>query len=483
MVNAEASLKSRAAQLGEAAARLFRAPALGGVRAAAGRAWDLAKRRLWLSAGLAVLVLAGIGYFAISSEGSGGGEAITAVVSKGDIEDTVTAVGNLQPRDYVDVGAQVSGQLKTLDVQLGDTVKKGQLLAEIDPQVLSAKVEADKANLANLRAQSGDRAAQVALAKANFARQQRLMAVDATSKADYDGAQQVYKSAAAEAAALSAQISAAQSQLDGDQVTLGYTKIYAPMDGTVVSITTKQGMTVNANQQAPIILRVADLSTMTVWTQVSEADVPKLRIGMPAYFTTLGQPDKRWYGKLTQIQPTPDVVNNVVLYTATFDVANPGNDLMTQMTAQVFFVVASAHEVPTVPVAALHGSGTPQGGGADRAARRAAWRKAHPGGGLFGGGQRQFSEVDRQRFQAMRQQMHAAMQTGGAKRYWVQVMEPDGTIRRQPVAIGVSNRVSAQVLAGLQVGDKVVVGMKQTGEAPAADSESHHNRGFGPRLP
>ncbi len=109
-------------------------------------------------------------------------------------------------------------------------------------------------------------------------------------------------------------------------MTLGYTKIYAPMSGTVASVAIKQGQTINSVQQAPTMLRIADLDTMTVWTQVSEADVPKLKVGMPAYFTTLGDPGTRWTGKLAQIQPTPTVTNNVVLYTATFDVANPDND-------------------------------------------------------------------------------------------------------------------------------------------------------------
>src|SRR5262249_18559497 len=145
-----------------------------------------------------------------------------------------------------------------------------------------------------------------------------------------------------------------QQTLKADTTTLGYSKIYAPMDGTVVSVTSLQGQTLNASQQAPIILRIGDLSTMSVWTQVSEADVPKLRIGMSAYFTTLGQPDIKWPGVLRQIQPTPTVVNNVVLYTAVFDVDNPKGTLLPQMTAQVFFVSEGAKNVITVPLAALH---------------------------------------------------------------------------------------------------------------------------------
>ncbi|MBU6443935.1 MAG: efflux RND transporter periplasmic adaptor subunit [Alphaproteobacteria bacterium] len=408
----------------------------------------LARRHIYVALALlaALVGLLIYGVFAESESGTGG--YATAIVTRGDIQDSVTALGNLQPRDYVDVGAQVSGQLKKLDVNLGDRVKQGQLLAEIDPRVLNSKVETDKSDLANLKAQLADKQAQLALANANYDRQDRLMKADATSKSNYDAALQALRSAQAQGKSLTAQIAAAQSQLDGDEVTLGYTKIYAPMDGTVVSITAKQGQTLNANQQAPTILRVADLSIMTVWTQVSEADVPKLRLGMPAYFTTLGEPDKRWTGTLTQIQPTPDVVNNVVLYTATFDVKNPDDRLMTQMTAQVFFVTASATNVLTVPVAALH----------QREAKTSA-TKTGP----------QYKDTP------------ATPLPPGAKRYWVQIVKPDGTIAPRAVVIGVSNRVTAQVISGLRRDEKVVVGSASNPPANGAANQPgvSRMRGFG----
>ena len=176
-----------------------------------------------------------------------------------------------------------------------------------------------------------------------------LKAANATSEDAYQSSLSALRSAEAGVNSIKAQIEQTTSTLEGDQVTLGYTKIYAPMAGTVVSVTAKQGQTLNANQSAPVILRVADLSTMTVWTQVSEADVPKLKTGMAAYFTILGAPRKRWDGKLRQILPTPENVNNVVLYTALFDVDNKDGDLMTQMTAQVFFVISGAKDAISVP--------------------------------------------------------------------------------------------------------------------------------------
>jgi macrolide-specific efflux system membrane fusion protein len=426
-------------------------------------------------AAILVLLLIGLGAYFLLSGGDEQSAYVTAVVEKGDVEDTVTALGNLQPRDYVDVGAQATGQLKKLYVDIGYMVKQGQLLAEIDPLVANAKVEQDEGNLANLKAQLADKQAQLSLANANFTRQRGLKAADATSKADFDSAQQAAGSAVAEVGALKGQIAAAQSQLNGDRVTLGYTKIYAPMSGTVASVSIKQGQTINSVQQAPTLLRIADLKTMTVWTQVSEADVPKLKLGMPAYFTTLGNPDKRWYGKLQQIQPTPTITNNVVLYTATFDVANPGNDLMTQMTAQVFFITASAHDVVTVPISALH-KGRGHAGG-----RTGSWTPKKEQGSAAHSSER--SATARANFAAVR----AAMKTPGAKRYFVTVMNPDGSIERRSVAIGVVSRVSAQVLVGLNAGDKVVVGMNSTNASAARDraAGTHNARsgyGGGPRL-
>ncbi len=428
---------------GPAAAGLGGAPWRERARQGARLVLALARRHLYVTLALLVALAALLIYAVFAESESGAGGYATAVVTRGDIQDSVTALGNLQPRDYVDVGAQVSGQLKKLYVNLGDRVKQGQLLADIDPRVLSSKVETDRSDLANLKAQLADKQAQLALALANYDRQDRLMKADATSKSNYDSALQTLRSAQAQGKSLTAQIAAAQSQLDGDEVMLGYTKIYAPMDGTVVSITAKQGQTLNANQQAPTILRVADLSIMTVWTQVSEADVPKLKLGMPAYFTTLGEPGKRWTGTLTQIQPTPDVVNNVVLYTATFDVKNPADQLMTQMTAQVFFVTASATNVLMVPAAALHPGAAP----GTAVNRHAAAVPLPPGG----------------------------------KSYWVQVVKRGGALEPRTVVIGVSNRVTAQVMSGLNDGETVVVGNVSSAPENGANNQPRAGqlRGFG----
>jgi macrolide-specific efflux system membrane fusion protein len=315
----------------------------------------------------------------------------------------VTALGTLQPLQYVDVGAQVSGQLRRIHVEIGDQVQEGDLLAEIDPRIYQARVEADRATLAGLRAQLAERQAQRTLAERQYERQKGLLQANATSREEYESAEAALEVAGAQIAALKAQITHAESTLEGDETNLSYTTIFAPMSGTVVSLEARQGQTLNSSQQTPVILRIADIETMTVRTQVSEADVNRLAPGMPVYFNTLGQPERRWSGTLRQVLPTPEVVNNVVLYNALFDVPNPDQVLMSQMTAQVFFVLARADDALLVPMAALgplrdNGAGT------------------------------------------------------------VRVVGRDGKVEERAVTVGVRHRISAEVRSGLSEGERVVVG-------------------------
>jgi macrolide-specific efflux system membrane fusion protein len=366
-------------------------------------------------------------------------------VQRGDIEDVVTATGTLQPRDYVDVGAQVSGQLRKIHVEVGDTVNAGELLAEIDPTVYRARVDASRAQLKNLRAQLKDREAQLVLAQIQLRRQRALMAEDATTKESLQTAEAAAKSAEAQLEALRAQIEQVESTLRADEANLQYARILSPMAGTVVSITARQGQTLNTNQQAPVVMRIADLSTMTVQTQVSEADVSRLKLGMDAYFTTLGGSGKRWQGKLEKIEPTPTVTNNVVLYNALFDVLNPDGRLMTQMTAQVFFIVSQAQDVLLVPMAALNQ-------GAARAPQRAA--PAASGNGAGNGSGRGMGQG------AGQGRSSGAMAGGSAPRSGtVKVADERGAIVERKVELGVSNRVQAQVLSGLAEGERVVSGL------------------------
>ena len=343
----------------------------------------------------------------------------TAAVVRGDIEDAVSALGFLQPQEFVDVGTQVSGQLKRLRVAVGDSVEKGAVLAEIDTAVLTAKVEAGQASLQSLAAQIDEKQAQLALATRQQQRNATMFAQDIVSRDALETSQAATRVTAAQVASLKAQRQQTGAALRIDQTNLGYANIHAPMAGTVVALNARQGQTLNASQQAPILMRLARLDTMTVVTQVSEADVVRLKAGTEVYFNTLGQPDRRWTGSVRQVMPTPDTVNNVVLYNVLFDVANADRQLMTQMSAQVFFVLAQAKGALLVPVAAL-----------------GAVRTAHDGSDAKAG----------------------ATQTAR-----VRVLK-DGRIEERKVVVGVMTRLSAQVVSGLAEGEQVVLGAAAASE-------------------
>jgi membrane fusion protein, macrolide-specific efflux system len=365
-------------------------------------------------------------------------ERTFATVQHGAIEELVTATGILQPRDYVDVGAQVSGQLHRIHVEVGDEVKSGDLLAEIDPTLFMAKVDASRAQLRYQRALLNDRQAQLQLAQIQHQRQQNLLAAQATTEETAQNAAAAYQSAKAQIEMLMAQIEQNESSLRADEANLSYAQIYAPMDGTVVAISARQGQTINASQQAPVLMQIADLSTMTVKTRVSEADIPHLQVGMEAYFTTLGGRSQRWYGTLYRIEPTPTVENNVVLYSGLFDVDNSKRNLLPQMTAQVFFVIAAAEDTLLLPISAVN----------LETSRAPAGRSPTGEGG----------EVKRPE----------QSQTAG-NRATVQVVNPQGQAELREIRVGISNRIQIQVLQGLSEGEQVIVGEQSSNRSAGTE--------------
>ncbi|MCX7556249.1 efflux RND transporter periplasmic adaptor subunit [Xanthomonadaceae bacterium JHOS43] len=300
-----------------------------------------------------VLALGALAWWKFGSKSQQAAPAATAVASLGDIEITVSALGKIGPKTYVDVGAQLSGQLEKLHVDVGDRVEQDTLLAEIDPRIYESQVEGNRARVDSLKAQLSERQATLELARATHTRNQSVAERGLIAREVLDTSAAQLKQAEAQIVSLRAQLKEAQSTLDGNIANLGYSRIYAPIAGTVVSLTALEGQTLNANQTAPTILRIADLDTMTVTAQVAEADIVRIQTGMSAWFTTLGQPDRRWQGEVRQIQPTPDIVNEVVLYKVLIDVDNSDGALLPDMTAQVFFTVSEARGVVTVPIAAV----------------------------------------------------------------------------------------------------------------------------------
>ena len=352
---------------------------------------------------------------------------VTATATRGDLEDAVLATGTVQAFKQVSVGAQVSGQVKTLFVELGQRVKKGQPVAEIDSTTQQNTVRNAEAALENVRAQLAAQKAALVQAELSYRRQKHLLDNEAGARADYEAAEAQLATTRANIAALQAQIKQAEITADTAKVNLGYTKIVSPIDGIVVALVVQQGQTVNANQTTPTIIKVAQLDTVTVKTQISEADVVKVQPGLPVYFTILGQPDQRYHAQLRTIEPATDAIltestgasssstststTTAIYYNGLFDVPNPDNKLRISMTAQVTIVRAQAKGVVIIPASALG----PRG------------------------------------------------QDG---RYSVRVLGANGQPTPRHIRVGINNNVNAEVTEGLAEGDKVVLGEAAAG-APA----------------
>ncbi|MDA8430864.1 MAG: efflux RND transporter periplasmic adaptor subunit [Geobacteraceae bacterium] len=289
---------------------------------------------------------------------------ITAPAARLDLEESVLAIGILKAFKTVAVGAQVNGQLKTLHVALGDKVKKGQLLAEIDPVLPQNTLKDAEAQVENLQAQKRSKQAVLKQYELAYQRQSQMNAKDAGSRADLESAQAQLESTRYDIVALEAQIKKAVIAVDTARANLGYTRIHAPIDGTVISIDTEEGQTVVSNQAATTILTLATLDTMTVKAKISEADVPRVKPGLPTYFTLLGDSETRYYGKLRAIEPGPvngttttgtgsSSSSSAIYYYGLFEVPNLDNKLKVSMTTQVAVVLNQAKQALCIPVSAL----------------------------------------------------------------------------------------------------------------------------------
>ncbi|CAN5257856.1 efflux RND transporter periplasmic adaptor subunit [soil metagenome] len=338
----------------------------------------------------------------------------------GDIEKTVIGTGALQPLEVVNVGAQASGQIQSLKVELGDKVTRGQLIAVIDPQNQQNTLRNAEAALAVQQAQRASTQATLALNELSLKRQGQLVKSGAASPAAFEQAEAQVKVSQANLRSSDAQIRQAEIAVEKAKVDLGRTNVIAPIDGVIAEIDVREGQTVNAVQSAPTIVRIAKMDVMTVKAQISEADVINVHTGQKVYFTILGDPQKKYYGALRTVEPAPESPgaqtnassfggggNTAVYYNALFDVPNTDGRLRAAMTAQVSIVLTEVKGVLKVPSSAL--------GKKDKA-------------GL----------------------------------YPVKLLNVDGkTTTTKKIHIGVNNNVDAQVLDGLKAGDKVVVGDSQ----------------------
>lgn len=418
---------------------------------------------------VAVLLIAGLALWTFT-RAEPAPQLVTATATRGDLEHTVLASGTLEAFQEVSVGAQVSGQLKSLKVRLGEKVKKGQLIGEIDSLPQRNALRDKESALRTVRAQRTARQAALRQAELELKRQKAMLEQDATSQAAFESAQAAFDTNQAELAALDAQIAQAEVAVDTARLNVGYTQLTAPIDGTVVAIVTQEGQTVSAGLQAPTILKLAQTGTMTVKAQISEADVPRVREGQKVWFTILGEPGHRYYGTLRAIEPAPESESSesgsggsssatqatAIYYNGLFDVANPDGKLRVAMTAEVNVVLAEAKDAVLVPAAALERMGRGEGKGKN--AERGQGRNAGQAEGKADG------------------ERKAGRGKGDGKgdgkgKYLVRVVDADGNVQPREVRVGLNNNVDAQILEGLEPGEKVVLGESRPGEGGMSERD------------
>lgn len=378
---------------------------------------------------LVIVTLAGFSlkYFFFSKEPV---SYITDKVKRMDIEESVLASGSLHAVKTVAVGAQVSGQLKKLHVAVGDRVRKGDLLAEIDPILQQNTLRDTEAALENVMAQKHSKQALLKKYQLEYQRQKTMSAAEASSQADLESARAQLAGTRADIAALNAQIKQAKIAIDTARANLGYTRIIAPMDGIVLSIITEEGQTVVSAQSATTILKLANLDTITVKAEISEADVTKVKPGQKVYFTILGEPDRRRYSIIRAIEPAPTSAtsstssdstassssSDAIYYNGLFEVPNKDHRLRDSMTAQVAIVLKEAKQALCIPSSAL-------------------------------------GEKD---------------QDG---RYFVRVLK-DNKPESRKILIGATNKVMVQVVEGLHEGDTVIIADSTTTPSIASSNAS-----------
>lgn len=371
-------------------------------------------RRFLISAGIIIAAAIGWGGFSLTSSSPQTAMQLEAI-STGDIEKVVLVTGTLKPALQVNVGAQVNGQLRRLYVRQGDRVKKGQLLAEIDPTLQESDLNNAQAQLASAKAQKLSSQSMLVQYRQEYERQRTMMRDGSAVRSDFEQAKAQYEAQQQQIDVNNAQIVQAEMAVKTASANLGYTRIVAPIDGEVLGIVTSEGQTIVSSQTAPTILVLAELDTMQVETRISEADIQKIHAGQPLWFYVIANPEKRYDSVMGIVQPAPKEAladqsmssngsnqqTSAVYYIGTFEVANAQRELKTSMTAQVFIRIAEAKNVLRIPIAALG---------------------------------------------------HAL----NADHYQITVLQ-EGKPHSRTVRIGINDRQYAEVLEGLSAGDQVVI--------------------------
>ena len=314
----------------------------------------------------ALVILAGLGWYGYQKmQPKNEATFITEEVKRGKIAQTVSATGEISATNLVDVGAQVSGQIKKMHVKIGDTVKEGDLIAEIDDVTQVNEVNTRKAQLQTYQAQLESAQVALKIAQRKYSRYKSLASADAVSKEEFESTEDSLATNRARIKELQSSIRQTQIAINTAEKDLGYTRITAPSAGTVVSLVVEQGQTINSSQTSPTVVQIADLTSMTNKMQIAEGDATKVKAGQTVNFTILSEPDTPISAKLDSIDPglttmsqgsyskSTDTTSNAIYYYARATVPNPEGKLAIGMTTQNTVEIASADNVLMVPTVAI----------------------------------------------------------------------------------------------------------------------------------
>jgi HlyD family secretion protein len=312
------------------------------------------RRRRWLASAAAVIVMAAVAvgwrYFRTASPT----HYVTAPVTRGNVTRAVTASGSVNPQTTVQVGTYVSGSIESISCDYNTRVKKNQLCAKIDPRPYQSEVDQDRANVQSAQAQLSKDKSNQSLQEANYKRSKALFDQQLLSQDQYDAAKATYDQSVAQVQVDEAAVTQRTATLKSAEVSLGYTNIVSPVDGTVVSRNVTIGQTVAASFQTPTLFLIAtDLTKMQIDTNVSEGDIGGVKEGSAASFTVEAFPGRHFDGTVTQVRQAPEAVQNVVTYDVVVTVDNPELLLKPGMTANVKIVVDHRENVLRVPDQAL----------------------------------------------------------------------------------------------------------------------------------
>ena len=392
------------------------------------------KKKILVAVVLAAVLAVG-GFYLLKNRGNGV-QFKTAKVSRGDLRATVTATGTVSAVTTVLVGTQVSGTVKQLFVDFNSPVKKGQLLAQIDPALPEARVAQTKANLQAAVANVEKAEATLLDAERTLERNRALFAKNFIARSDLDTADTNRLSAMAQLNVAKAQVEQQKAALNQEETNLNYTRILSPVNGVVISRSVDIGQTVAASFQTPTLFSIAqDLTRMQIDTNVDEADIGKVVVGQSVQFTVDAYPDNTFPGRVSEIRNAPTTIQNVVTYNVVVKVANPELKLKPGMTANVSIITSQEKDVIKVPNAALRFKWQPAEGSPERGSAGAA-----------GAGRPQAGRAE-----------------SGAKTQGVWILAGQKP-RRAPLTLGINDGNETAVLSGeLKEGDAVII--ETTGQA------------------